>query len=247
MELYLPQSWTQDPQRRKVARIPDSVVFRTKPELALEMMQRAIEQGVDKGTVLADSGFGDNLSFRTAVRQMGLHYSVGIHSPTRVVVIGTRGRRSEPISVQKLAQRLGPKAFKSITWRDGTKKKLEARFAFRRVLVPQDPTEQPLWLIMEWAKEASAPQKFYLSTLPVRTKKKSLVRLFKERYRTEQAYQEMKQELGLDHYEGRRYPGFNHHISAVLCCYSFIVAERERLFPPCTARTPQAAAQRIAA
>jgi SRSO17 transposase len=246
MRLYLPEVWADDPEKRKEAHIPDSVQFQTKPELALQMMQQALADEVDKGTVLADSGFGDNSSFRMGVRQMGLDYTVGIHGPTLVVVIGTRGQRSEPISAQNLAQQLGPRAFKSITWREGTKKKLKANFTFRRVIVPQDPT-QPLWLIMEWSDGARAPEHFYLSTLPPKTKKKAMVRLFKERYRTEQVYSEAKQELGLDHYEGRRYPGFNHHITAVIACYAFVVAERERLFPPCAPRAAQAPAQSLAA
>jgi len=246
MRLYLPEVWANDPQKRKEAHIPDSVQFQTKSELALQMMQQALADGVDKGTVLADSGYGHLPSFRSGVRQMGLDYTVGIHGPTLVAVIGTRGQRSEPISAQDLAQQLGPKAFKSITWREGTKKKLTAHFAFRRVVVPHDP-DQPLWLIMERSDGARAPGHFYLSTLPPKTKKKALVRLFKERYRTEQVYSEAKQELGLDHYEGRRYPGFNHHITAVIACYAFVVAERERLFPPCAPRAAHAPAQSLAA
>lgn len=247
LELYLPNQWLDDPLRRKEARIPDSVVFRTKHQIALDMMKQALDDGVDKGCVLADSGYGDNSSFRLGLRQMGLDYVVGIHGPTTVVVIGKKGARSGPIAAKDLVPHLTPKGFKSISWRDGTNKKLTARFAFRRVIVPNDPRQESQWLIMEGSESASVPDKFYLSTLPGRTKKKALVRLLKERYRTEQAYQEMKQELGLDHYEGRRYPGFNHHITAVLCCYAFVAAERERSFPPCARRTAQAPAQRLSA
>jgi SRSO17 transposase len=232
MELYLPVSWTDDPQRRKEARIPDELKFRTKPELALLMLRRALEDGLPPGIVLADSAYGDSLAFRTEVAQMGLDYGVGIEGRTLVMALGKKAQRSEPIRAQDLAQNLEPKAFKKITWREGTKKPLRARFAFRRVVIPGDPLEKPLWLVMEWPDDEEGPTQFYLCTLPGRTQKKALVRLLKERYRTEQVYEELKGELGLDHYEGRRYPGWHHHISAVLSCYAFVVAERERPFPP---------------
>jgi SRSO17 transposase len=237
MELYLPTCWTDDPQRRKEARIPDEVEFRTKTEQALLMLQRARQDGLPPGVVLADCGYGDSLAFRTEVAQVGLDYGVGIEGRTLVEVLGRKAQRSEPILAQDLAQNLGPKAFKKITWREGTKKPLQARFAFRRVLIPEDPLDKPLWLVMEWPEGEDAPTKFHLCSLPARTAKKALVRLLKERYRTEQVYEELKGELGLDHYEGRRYPGWHHHISAVLSCYAFVVAERERPFPPSARRT----------
>ena len=237
MELYLPRSWTDDPARRKEARIPDDIPFRTKTELALLMMRQAVEDGVPPGVVLADSAFGDSLAFRTKVRQMGLDYGVGIEGKTLVQVLGRKAQHGESILAQDLARNLGPRAFKESTWREGTKKPLRARFAFRRVVIPKDPHKEPLWLVMEWPEEEDAPTKFYLCSLPARTNKKTLVRLLKERYRTEQVYEELKGELGIDHYEGRRYPGWHHHISAVLSCYAFVVAERERPFPPSARRT----------
>lgn len=196
-ELYLPPSWTDDPERRKEAHIPDSVPFRSKPALALEMVRRALDDEVPRAPVLADSGFGDSQSFRTQLREMNLDYGVGIHGPTLIQVIGRRGERSEPLSARELAQRLGERGFRPILWREGTKKKLQARFAFRRVVIPQDPRQEPQWLVMEWPEGDSQPSKFYLCTLPARTPKKALVRLLKERYRTEQVYEELKGELGL--------------------------------------------------
>jgi SRSO17 transposase len=172
MELYLPRSWTDDPARRKEARIPDDIPFRTKTELALLMMRRALEDGVPPGVVLADSAFGDSLAFRTKVRQMGLDYGVGIEGKTLVQVLGKKAQLSESILAQDLAQNLGPGAFKQITWREGTKKALRARFAFRRVVIPKDPLQEPLWLVMEWPEEEDAPTKFYLCSLPARTHKK---------------------------------------------------------------------------
>jgi SRSO17 transposase len=246
-DLYLPQSWIDDPALRKIARIPTAMQFRTKPQMGLQMLEQAIHDGVPPAPVLADSGFGDNQEFRSGVRSLGLDYAVGIHAPTKVVVLDRRGHRSAPLSARQVAEQLGPAAFKKLTWREGTKKKLQARFAFRRVLVPQDPDQEPQWLVMEWSDGERAPSKFYLSTVPARTQKKALIRLIKERYRTEQIYEELKGELGLDHYEGRRYPGWHHHISAVLCCYSFVVAERERHFPPCARGTAATGPQSLAA
>jgi SRSO17 transposase len=235
MELYLPKSWTDDPHRRKEARLPEDIEFRTKTELALVMLRRALADGLPKGVVLSDCAYGDSLAFRTEVAQMGLDYGVGIEGRTRVIALGHRAQRRGPILAQELAHQLRRKAFKKITWREGTKKSLQARFAFVRVLIPKDPLKKPLWLVME-QPEDEEDVKFYLCSLPARTKKKALVRLLKERYRTEQLYEELKGELGLDHYEGRRYPGWHHHISAVLSCYAFVVAERERPFPPSARR-----------
>jgi SRSO17 transposase len=232
MELYLPRCWTDDPLRRKEARIPDDIKFRKKTELALLMLRRALEDGLPPGVVLADCAYGDSLVFRTEVVQMGLDYGVGIEGGTLVVVLGHKAQRSEPILAQDLARQLGKRRFQKFTWREGTKKSLRARFAFRRVLIPKCPLQKPLWLVMERPEDGDGPTKFYLCTLSARTQKRALVRLLKERYRTEQVYEELKGELGLDHYEGRRYPGWCHHISAVLSCYAFVVAERERPFPP---------------
>ena len=235
-ELYLPQSWTDDPDQRKEARIPDSVGFHTKPHLALLMMRRALADGVSAAPVLADTAFGNNLDFRTQLPGMRLDYGVGIQGPTRVSVIGKRGQRSEPLSAMQRALNLGPRAFRTITWRQGTKEPLRSRFALRRVIVPDDPLQEPVWLVMQGPEGQAGPSHLYLCTLPARTNKKALVRLLKERYRTEQLYEELKGELGLDPYEGRRYPGWCHHVSAVISCYAFVVAERERPFPPWAAR-----------
>lgn len=247
MELYLPTCWTEDAQRRKEARIPDEVVFQTKTELAVTMLRRAKEDDMPPGVVLADCGFGDSLAFRTEVAKLGLDYGVGIEGRTLVVVLGRKAQRSEPMLATAVAQRIGPQARKTLTWREGTKRSLQARFAFRRVLIPNDPLEKSLWLVIEWPHDEDGSAKFHLCSLPARTSKKALVRLLKERYRTEQAYAELKGELGLDHYEGRRYPGWHHHISAVLSCYAFVVAEQVRPSPPWTRRAAADRPLRLAA
>jgi SRSO17 transposase len=136
---------------------------------------------------------------------------------------------------------LGKKAFRRVTWRNGSMQgrrgKLNSRFALARVKVAHDDgrepeRREPLWLLIEWPDGEAAPTKYALTTLPRTMSKKQLVRLFKERYRTERVYEEMKCELGLDHFEGRSFLGWHHHISVAICCYAFVIAERMRHFPP---------------
>jgi SRSO17 transposase len=243
MDLYLPRRWTEDPARRAEAKIPDDVVFQTKPELALEMLRQAQQDGLPLGTVLTDSGFGNLASFRTEVRKLGLPYAVGVHSDTKVYGVDDRGLVHPPtIPVKQWAQGLKPSQFRRFTWREGTQQKLWSYFAFRRVIAAQDPKEEPVWLVMEWLPHEAGPTKFYLCTGPRKIVKKKMVRLLKERYRTEQVYEEGKGELGLDHYEGRRYGGWHHHVSVVIACFAFVVAERVRAFPPSATWSPQAAA-----
>lgn len=243
MELYLPRSWTEDPARRFEAKIPEEVTFRTKPELALQMLQRAQQQGLSLGTVLADSGFGDVPSFRTGVRELGLPYALGVHSDTKVYGVNDRGSAHRvTITVKQWADGLMSCQYRRHTWRQGTQQKLWSRFAFRRVIAASDPNAEPVWLVIEWLPHEQEPSKFYLCTGPRKIVKKAMVRLLKERYRTEQVYEESKGELGLDHYEGRRYGGWHHHVSVIIACYAFIIAERVQAFPPSTARSGQAAA-----
>ncbi len=130
---------------------------------------------------------------------------------------------------------LGPKSFRKLTWREGTKNKLSSRFCFVRVKVAEDDgvtiaEHEPLWLIAEWPDGGKAPTKFFRTTLARRMGKKQIVR--QERWRTERMYEDLKGELGLDHFEGRSFPGWHHHVSVVLCCYAFVIAERSRSFPP---------------
>ena len=109
---------------------------------------------------------------------------------------------------------------------------LSARFAFVRVRVPQDPRQELLWLVLEWRYGEATAERAHLTSLPLHTGKHHLIYLIKERWRTEMVYREMKQELGLDHYQGRRWQGWHHHVSVVLCCYAFVVAMRQRAEPP---------------
>jgi SRSO17 transposase len=252
-ELYLPKSWTEDPARRAEARIPDDIAFRTKPDLALEMIRRAKAAGLPTGVVLADSAYGDSSDFREQIRLLDLDYAVGVHATTKVWRIDSLARRrGEAISVKKLALQMGRKKFRSVMWRDGTRGLLWSRFARLRVVAEHDDGWDPahredLWLLIEWPDNEPEPTKYTLSSLPPTVSKKQLVRLVKERYRTERIYEDLKGELGFDHYEGRRFPGWHHHISVVLSCFAFIVAERVRRFPPSYRRPPRRHPQPLAA
>jgi SRSO17 transposase len=185
---------------------------------------------------------------------LDLHYAVAVNSSTVVSIVDKRDRlRDEIISVQALAQRIDSQGgFRRCTWREGTKEDLSARFALRRVVPAYDDARgiekrEALSLLIEWRDGESEPANYFLCSLPNRWTRKKLIRLVMQRWRTERAYQDLKGELGLDHYEGRSFPGWHHHISVVLCCYAFIVAERVRHFPPSAREAVEAVPQSLAA
>ncbi len=239
--LYLPTSWTEDPSRRREARIPWNVSFATKPELALQLIRRAVDDGIPPGVVLADKAFGASEDFRDGLDELKLSYAVAVDARSKVMVYDKRGRRrDESISAKKLALRIESNGgFRRCTWRQGTKQALSAQFALRRVVWAGKPGKDnravdgrtPVWLLIEWRDGEPEPANYYFCSLPAeRMTRKKLVRLVMQRWRTERAYEDLKGELGLDHYEGRRFPGWHHHVSVVLACYAFIVAERARVF-----------------
>ena len=240
-ELYLPECWTEVPSRRREAHVPDDIGFRTKPQLAIEMIQRAADNGIPRGVVLADSAYGDSSVFRKQLRELGLDYAVGVHAPTSVWRIDKAGRPyGKPMSVADVGHHA--ENFRRVTWREGTKGKLWSRFAVCRVLPVRDDSNdveaEPVWLVMEWPPDEASSTKFSFSTLPRTVTRKRLVRLIKERYRTERVYEDLKGELGLDHFEGRTFGGWHHHVTVALCCFAFIVAERVRRFSPRSAPSP---------
>lgn len=241
-ELYLPTEWATNPVLREEARIPDDVLFQTKIELAMDMIERASLANVPGNIVLADGAYGSSSDFRNFVRLLGFDFGVGIQSNARVLRLDRRDRsRGEVRTAAELAAALGRKAFRRVTWRQGSKSGLSSRFCFVRVKTMHDDgiqlaDREPLWLIMEWLDGEEKPTKFALTTLSRRMSRKAIVRLFKERWRTERMYEDLKGELGLDHFEGRSFPGWHHHISVVLSCYAFVVAELVRAFPPSARR-----------
>lgn len=240
-ELYLPKSWTDDPARREEARIPDDVVFKTKPEIALEMLHGACLAGIPLGVVLADAAYGSSSDFRCGVRKLGLTYSLGVEPQTTVYEVGEAvNPGGQAISVKELAHKLKAKGcFVRHAWRDGSKGELAASFAMRRVFPCREQRRElaereAVWLLIEWRDGEDEPANYFFSSLPEATTFEELVRITMQRWRTERGYEDLKGELGLDHYEGRRFRGWHHHISVVLCCYAFAVAERHRFFPLCT-------------
>jgi SRSO17 transposase len=226
MELYLPQAWTNDRSRCRVAKIPDDIDYRPKWLMALLMLERAQKQGIPLGVTLADSGYGNVGEFRAGLCWLQLPYAVGIHSSTTVTRLGAAGREGDTMHVGKLAMALPKTAFRSVTWREGSARTLRSRFARCRVRVGHFDQE----LIIEWPVGESKPTDFSLVCMPGRPSTKQMVRILKQRWRTERVYEDMKGELGLDHFEGRTWRGWNHHVTLALCCYAFVIAEQLRHF-----------------
>ena len=241
-ELYLPKDWTDDKTRRDEGHIPKEIDFKTKPELALQMIRRAVADDMPPGVVLADSAYGDNGDFRRGIREEGLPYAIEVHSPTTVWRLDKEGQRvGEPMSVADVGHHMkGP--CRKVTWREGCKGKMRSRFARCRVrpvhCVPGGSDDEEIWLLMECPEGEICATKFWLASLPKSMTCKELVRLVKERYRTERVYEDMKGELGLDHFEGRSYRGWHHHVTVALACFAFIIAERVQRFPPRYSKRP---------
>jgi SRSO17 transposase len=266
--LYLPHEWADDQARRKQAGVPEEIQFETKPAIALQQIRRAVEQDVPQAPVLADAGYGTDTQFREAIAELGLRYVVGIMSSVSVWKPGEaplskaewkgmgrptkllrRNSSHKPIAVKELAHSLPASAWKTVTWRQGTKQSLRSRFAALRIRPAHRDywRSQPHpeeWLLIEWPRGNAEPIKYWLSTLPADTKLGDLVRLAKQRWIIERDYQELKQELGLGHFEGRGWRGFHHHATLCIAAYGFLVAERSRFSPSARAgklrlRTPK--------
>lgn len=254
--LYLPEVWCQDSERCQQAGVPEGIEFQTKPEIALQQIRKAVEQEIAVGVVLADAGYGNGTPFRTALTKLGLSYMVGIESSTTVWEPGQqplpapprkpgrgatpkrlqRNADHQPISVKQLALRLPSSDWKDIAWRPGSQEALRSRFAAVRVRPAHRDEKRTVprpeeWLLIEWPKKESEPTKYWLSTLPEKTSLKSLVKIAKHRWIIERDYEELKQELGLGHYEGRSWRGFHHHATLCIAAYGFLISERNR-FPP---------------
>src|SRR5882672_2452872 len=238
--LYIPESWTEDRARCRRAYIPGEIDYTPKWCLALNMIESALAAKLPKGVVLADCDYGNKTLFRDTLDVLGLQYAVEVQSTTKLRAFGADGTLGQRISVAELGLSLRS-TLRNMTWREGTKLTLRSRFARVRVVVDRDDgrLREPEWLLVEWPKDESAPTKFVLSTMPANVSCKQLVRTFKSRWRIERSYEDLKGELGLDHFEGRSFLGWNHHVTVVLCCYAFIVSERVRRFPPTAERSAQ--------
>jgi SRSO17 transposase len=250
--LYLPEQWINDPVRRKKAGVPEEITFKTKTELALDLIDEVRVWGLHDRLVLADSGYGDAYEFREGLRNRKLDYVVQVsgdltawtedpHPAEPPMKQGGKIPRKRlyakelPLtrSLRQIAKDLPSASWKTITWREGTKGPLSSRFA--RVVVwmatglmegrtMKVPLEE---LLIEWPEEANEPRKYWLSSLPPhRTSFRTLVRKAKGRFRVDQDYEEMKGEVGLDHFEGRSWQGWHHHVTLVTLAYAFLMMER---------------------
>jgi SRSO17 transposase len=240
--LYLPKEWAQDAARRKKAHVPKAIKFKTKPQIALEQIREACAAGVPRGVVLMDASYGSNSVLRAGVSALGLRYVAAIVTTVKVRAVSDRGEPEERMSVKQLALSLPKHAWRTITWREGAADPLRSRFA--RVRVRTAPIRGAAeraeeTLLIEWPEGEAAPTKYWLSTLDKKISFRRLVDIAKMRWRIERDYQDLKQEIGLGHYEGRGWPGFHHHGTLCIAAYGFLISERETIPPsgPRSSRT----------
>jgi SRSO17 transposase len=235
--LYLPESWASDEKRRKKAGVPDNIEFQTKPKIALQQIEWACAAGIAPGVVLMDCAYGSDLSLRRRLTALDLTYAVGVWA--RTLVRKAKRGGDAPVTATDLAKSLPKRAWRTIGWRNGTNVRLVSRFARVRVRAAGEGTtvEEPEeWLIVEWPKGEKEPAKFWLSTLAEDIAFERMIDITMMRWRIERDYQELKQEVGLGHFEGRSWRGFHHHATMCIAAYGFLVAERGA-FPPSESRS----------
>jgi SRSO17 transposase len=254
--LYLPQEWAADAARRSKVGVPEEIEFQTKIEIARGQLRWACKAGLPRGVGLMDAAYGSSSQLRAEMTELGLTYVVGILPSITVrppdsdllrakawsgLGISAKRMRSDGsprvVSVKEVALALRKRAWRKIIWREGTNTKLSSRFARLRVRVTR--RDEPLtasrleeWLLMEWPEGAAEPTRYWLSTLPADIGFGSLVDFAKLRWRIERDYQELKQEVGLGHFEGRGWRGFHHHATLCIAAYGFLISERGTI-PPC--------------
>jgi SRSO17 transposase len=249
LRLYLPDSWLSDKERLDKAGVPEvERRVRSKPRIALELLDGALAEGLPGRAVVADAGYGVSGELRDGLEARGLSYVVGV---TGDFVVFTRQPRWQwpaasprgrprrrprlaegspaPVALSELAKQT---RLRRVTWREGTKGKLSGRFAWLRVWPAQGwqggdcASKGPIWLLIE--EQAGGEIKYAFSNLPEGTGMRRAVALWKSRWPVEQGYQQMKEELGLDHFEGRSWRGFHHHAALVMLAYGFLLLERHR-------------------
>ncbi len=246
--LYLPMDWAEDVTRRDKAGVPLEIEFKTKPAIALDQIRWACKAGLPRGVALMDVAYGNDSRLRAGMTTLGVPYVVGIQPNTlmwrsgagprgRGKPLNNTGRRDEPdlVSAKEVMLGLPKRAWRTVRWREGSADWLSSRFARVRVrvghnkLVPESVLEE--WLLIEWPEGEAEPTKYWLSTLPVNTSFRALADFAKLRWRIERDYQELKQEVGLGHYEGRGWRGFHHHATLCIAAYGFLIAERATIPP----------------
>jgi SRSO17 transposase len=254
--LYLPAEWCEDPGRRHMAKIPEEIEFKTKPELGTELIERALGWEVQKAPVLGDGAYGDDTALRACLHDAGAEYVFSVSAETTVFEPGTAfavpepkrvggrppGRLRpdrKPMAIGDLIAELDAEQWQTVIFRDGGDgQPLTSRFAFVRVRAGnlwhkgylQEPREE--WLIAEWPEGSEEPTDYWLSNLPADTQPERLARLARLRWKIELDYKQLKGELGLDHYEGRSWLGWYHHTALVTAAHGFLTLERLRDFHP---------------
>ncbi len=247
--LYLPQDWCVDDERRRRAKVPAGVEFQTKPALGADLVARAAGWRIRRAPVLGDQAYGNDAKLRARLHADGIDYvlSIGgecaVYAPDTVFAVpprkpGSRGpapsaltTETEPRSIAELVSSLSSDAFQAVAFRDTDGEPVVSRFAFVRVIAahPVDRDRQPPreeWLIIEWPEGHEQPSDYWISNLPADTEPEQLARLARLRWMIELDYRQLKGELGLDHYEGRSYPGFHHHCTLVTAAHGFLTLER---------------------
>ena len=247
--LYLPEEWCDDPERRRRAKIPEDVVFQTKPQLGLGLVRQAAGWAIGRAPVLGDAAYGENTQLRSELDSSGLEYVLSINPETTIFTPGAvfavpdrkpgPGRNPaayrsdrDPIAVGEYAQTLTDADFTTVAFRGSGKTKVSSRFAFTRITAAHPVTRDRVapreeWLIIEWPEDAQAPSDYWISNLPVGTKPQRLARLARLRWMIELDYRQLKGELGLDHYEGRSWLGWYHHCALVTAAHGFMTLERQ--------------------
>jgi SRSO17 transposase len=251
--IFLPEAWDDDEERRRKAHVPDDARHREKWRLALDMIDELDDWGLRPPLVCADAGYGEITAFRQGLDDRGVPYVVQVKSatsaypeqvrPERPTWSG-RGRppaeryRAQLSSLKQLALAAGKRAARDVTWREGSRGPIRSRFLALRIrpanrelraAARESDTELPVrWLLAEWPADADAPTDYWLSSLPPDTDLGTLVRLAKLRWRIEHDYRELKHALGLDHFEGRSFRGWHHHVTCVSVAHAFLTLERLR-------------------
>jgi SRSO17 transposase len=249
--LYLPKNWCDDPERRRKAKIPVEVVFKTKPELGVDLIEQAAGWKIAPAPVLGDAAYGDNTALRTRLDDAGREYVLAVSPDTTVFTMETvfevperrkdrQGRQKtrprpdqRPVAIGALIAGLDGGQWQTVTFRDGPEDTpMTSRFCFLRVRAGNDwenakvvPREE--WLIAEWPDGHDKPIDYWIANLPADTDHERLARLARLRWKIELDYKQLKGELGLDHYEGRSWLGWYHHTALVTAAHGFMTLERQ--------------------
>ena len=250
--LYLPESWLATPARRAEGKIPEHIGYRSKNQLALDLVDQVLAWDVPRLPVVADSAYGNDFDFRTRLRERGLQYAVAVEPSTKV---WTSDPAQAPVAASKptgrprqyaalkdlpeaktlleVGKTLPKKAWRNITWRQGAKGPMCSRFAQVKVWAAhgwsrqEHPERVMEWLLIEWPEGAAAPTDYWLAQLGNQSLGlRRLVKIARARWRVELDYRELKEELGLDHYEGRHWLGWHHHVTLVSMAFAFLRIEQ---------------------